>query len=44
MYLLRMVRWSDDTSIQTQHSEFEPWRSDAEHATQKIRDLQPMLD
>ena len=30
--LLRMVRW-DDTVLQTQDSNFKPWRSEAEYAT-----------
>ena len=31
--------WWDDTVLQTQDSKFEPWRSEAEHATSRSRRL-----
>ena len=33
----------DDTVLQTQDSKFEPWRSEAEHATSRSRRLPTML-
>ena len=33
----------DDTVLQTQHSKFEPWRSEAEHATSRSRRLPTIL-
>ena len=33
----------DDTVLQTQDSKFEPWRSDAEHATSRSRRLPTIL-
>ena len=33
----------DDTVLQTQDSKFEPWRSEAEHATSRSRRLPPIL-
>ena len=33
----------DDTVLQTQDSEFEPWRSEAEHATSRSRRLPTIL-
>ena len=35
--------WSDDTSLQTQYSKFEPWRSEAELATTRSRWLPIIL-
>ena len=34
---------SDDTVLQTQDSKFEPWRSEAEHATSRSRRLHTIL-
>ena len=34
---------SDDTVLQTQDSKFEPWRSEAEHATSRSRRLPTIL-
>ena len=38
-------RWDDwdDTALQTQDSKFEPWRSEAEHATSRSRRLPTIL-
>ena len=33
----------DDTVLQTQDSKFEPWRSEAEHATSRLRRLPTIL-
>ena len=33
----------DDTVLQTQYSKFEPWRSEAEHATSRSRRLRAIL-
>ena len=33
----------DDTDLQTQYSKFEPWRSEAEHATSRSRRLPTIL-
>ena len=33
----------DDTVLQTQYSKFEPWRSEAEHATSRSRGLPTIL-
>ena len=33
----------DDTALQTQHSKFEPWRSEVEHATSRSRRLSAIL-
>ena len=33
----------DDTALQTQDSKFEPWRSEAEHATSRSRRLPTIL-
>ena len=38
-----MVRWWDDTVLQTQDSKIEPWRSEAEHATSRSRRLPTIL-
>ena len=35
--------WWDDTVLQTQDSKFEPWRSEAEHATSRSRRLPTIL-
>ena len=35
--------WWDDTVLQTQDSKFEPWRSEAEHATSRSRRLPAIL-
>ena len=35
--------WWDDTGLQTQDSKFEPWRSEAEHATSPSRRLPTIL-
>ena len=35
--------WWDDTFLQTQDSKFEPWRSEAEHATSRSRRLSIIL-
>ena len=35
---------SDDTALQTQDSQFEPWRSEAEHATTRSQMLNTILD
>ena len=35
--------WWDDTAFQTQDSKFEPWRSEAEHATSRSRRLPTIL-
>ena len=35
--------WGDDTVLQTQDSKFEPWRSEAEHATSRSRRLPTIL-
>ena len=35
--------WWDDTVLQTQYSKFEPWRSEAEHATSRSRRLPTIL-
>ena len=39
-------RWDewDDTALQTQYSMFEPWRSEAEHATSRSRRLPTILN
>ena len=35
--------WWDDTALQTQDSKFEPWRSEAKHATSRSRRLPIIL-
>ena len=35
--------WWDDTALQTQDSKFEPWRSEAEHATYRSHTLPTIL-
>ena len=35
--------WWDDTVLQTQDSKFEPWRSEADHATSRPRRLPTIL-
>ena len=35
--------WWDDTVLQTHDSKFEPWRSEAEHATSRSRRLPTIL-
>ena len=35
--------WWDDTAVQTQDSKFEPWRSEAEHATSRSPRLPTIL-
>ena len=35
--------WWDDTVLQTQDSKFEPWRSEAQHATSRSRRLPTIL-
>ena len=35
--------WWDDTVLQTQDSKFEPWRSEAKHATSRSRRLPTMI-
>ena len=35
--------WWDDTVLQTQDSKFEPWRSEAEHATSRSQRLPTIL-
>ena len=35
--------WWDDTVLQTRNSKFEPWRSEAEHATSRSRRLPTIL-
>ena len=35
--------WWDDTVLQTQNPKFEPWRSEAEHATSRSRRLPTIL-
>ena len=34
----------DDTTLQTQNSKFDPWRSEAEHATSRSRRLPTLLN
>ena len=41
--LLRLVRWLRWHCLQTQDSKFEPWRSEAEHATSRSRRLPTIL-
>ena len=41
-----LLRWWDewdDTALQTQDSKFDPWRSEAEHATSRSRRLPILL-